>query len=523
MVRNIKTGKPKTAAKPPSMKIAADVLSSRGAGAGVLTPGAIRAMFQPCETLGFRGVEDVRMAQDAALDSAGVYGLLHHTLCNGLQAYASQFIGYGVLSNLTQDGLIRSGVEMRADEMTRKWIELTYVGKDEKAQSEQTGLTDSTEGGAESIIPALTGDIEKFGLRKLFREAAAMSGYFGGCLAYIDMGDLTDDDLRTPLRLDKDTFVRGSLRGFRLIEPFNAAPGRYNASSPISESYFIPETWYILGTEIHASRFLYFAECKPPTLLMPAYNFFGIPLSQIVLDAVAHFTACREAEARLLTKFSLTVLKTDMSAVFSGSASGEIDKRIRYFVQMCDNDGVALIDKDMEDMIKLETPLGGVTDIVRQSMEQVAAMFGEPVVKLWGVTPGGFNATGEADMQNHYDHIASIQEKILREPLKRAIDVLQLNKFGAIDDSLTFSFTPLGGEDDRAAADIQLVKTNTATALFDRGLVSGEEVRKALAEDPKSQFTNIDPGAEVQEPELALPMEGAQEQTEDPGAAEQGF
>ncbi|OUO94796.1 DUF1073 domain-containing protein [Cloacibacillus sp. An23] len=522
-----KQRKPKAAYRTPSMKIAAEALSSRGAGAGVLTPGAIRAMFQPCETLGFRGADNARIAQGAALDSAGVYNLLQHTLCNGMLAYASQFVGYGVLSNLTQDGLIRSGVEMRADEMTRKWIELTYNGKDPAAQKEQEqeidgGLNGSPflsggvvpvtpEAEGDSIIQTLNGEMEAFGLRRLFREAAAMSGYFGGCLAYIDVGDLTDEDLKTPLRLDADTFSQGSLRGFRLVEPFNIAPGFYNASNPVSASYFRPETWYVLGTEIHASRFLYFTENRPPTLLLPSYNFFGIPLAQIVLDAVTHFTSCREAEARLLTKFSLTVLKTDMQAVLAGGASGEIDKRIRYFVQMCDNDGVALIDKDMEDMIKLETPLSGVTDIVRQAMEIVAAMFGEPVVKLWGVTPGGLNATGDADMQNHYDHINSIQEKIFREPLKHALDILQLNKFGVIDDALTFTFPPLGDDDDKAVADTQLVKANTAATLFDRGIVSGEEVRKALAEDPKSQFTNIDPGAEVPEPDLALPMEGAQE------------
>lgn len=501
-----------------TVKIAEEVLASRAVDAALPTPESVRAMYGPCETMGFHGLDGVKMAQDAALCGAGVYDLLHHTLCSGYYQSIPQFLGYGVLANLTQDGLIRSGVEMRADEMTRKWIEITYGGKDEQGEREQ-GMNDGgqtsplfplaerAERETESIIPELNAEAERFGLRKLFREAAAMSGYFGGCLAYIDVGDLTDDDLKTPLRLDADTFAQGALRGFRLVEPYNIAPGRYNASSPISESYFKPETWYIWGTEVHASRFLYFSEGKPPMLLLPAYNFFGIPLSQIVLDAVTHFTECREAEARLLTKFSLTVMKTDMSAVLTGGGTGEIDKRIQYFVQMRDNDGVMLVNNETEDIIKLETPLAGVTDIVRQTMEMVAAMFGEPVVKLWGVTPGGLNSTGEADMQNHYDHINSVQEKIFRAPLKHALEVLQINKFGAVDDAITFTFAPLGADDDRAVADTQKVKADTAAVLFDRGIVSGGEVRKALAEDPKSQFTNIDPDEEVPEPDLALEME----------------
>ena len=521
----------------PPIKIAAELISPQ-AGAGVPTPDAIRAMFKPAKTLGFRGLPDVETAQDAALDSAGVYNLLHHTLCNGGLPFADQFLGYGVLSNLTQDGLIRSGVEMRADEMTRKWIELTYSGKDKRAEMERElndeggnvsgfptaspSLTLQAQHDNVNVISELNGEIERLGLRRLFREAAAMSGYFGGCLAYIDVGDLTDDDLKTPLLLDKDTFAQGSLRGFKLIEPFNVAPGLYNASSPISASYFKPNTWLVMGKEIHASRFLYFAEGRPPTLLLPAYNFFGIPLSQIVLDVVTHFTECREAAARLLTKFSLTVLKTDMQAIFAGQMDGNLDRRLQYFVQKRDNDGVMVIDYANEDIIKLETPLSGVTDIVRQNMEMVAAMFGEPVVKLWGISPGGFNSTGEADMQNHYDHIKSVQEKIFRDPLKHALDVLQLNKFGVIDDALTFNFAPLGEDDDKLMADTQLAKANTAAIFIDRGVVSPAEARKALSEDPKSQFTNIDPDAEVPEPDLALPFEPTPTPEQTDPAAEPG-
>ena len=521
----------------PPIKIAAELISPQ-AGAGVPTPDAIRAMFKPAKTLGFRGLPDIETAQDAALDNAGVYNLLHHTLCNGGLPFADQFLGYGVLSNLTQDGLIRSGVEMRADEMTRKWIELTYSGKDKRAEMERElndeggnvsgfptaspSLTLQAQHDNVNVISELNGEIERLGLRRLFREAAAMSGYFGGCLAYIDVGDLTDDDLKTPLLLDKDTFAQGSLRGFKLIEPFNVAPGLYNASSPISASYFKTNTWLVMGKEIHASRFLYFAEGRPPTLLLPAYNFFGIPLSQIVLDVVTHFTECREAAARLLTKFSLTVLKTDMQAIFAGQMDGNLDRRLQYFVQKRDNDGVMVIDYANEDIIKLETPLSGVTDIVRQNMEMVAAMFGEPVVKLWGISPGGFNSTGEADMQNHYDHIKSVQEKIFRDPLKHALDVLQLNKFGVIDDALTFNFAPLGEDDDKLMADTQLAKANTAAIFIDRGVVSPAEARKALSEDPKSQFTNIDPDAEVPEPDLALPFEPTPTPEQTDPAAEPG-
>ena len=79
--------------------------------------------------------------------------------------------------------------------------------------------------------------------------------------------------------------------------------------------------------------------------------------------------------------------------------------------QNMNNDGVLAIDKDDEDVLKLETPLSGVTDIVRQSLEILAALNRTPAVKLLGISPSGFNATGESDIRNYYDYITSQQEK----------------------------------------------------------------------------------------------------------------
>lgn len=148
-------------------------------------------------------------------------------------------------------------------------------------------------------------------------------------------------------------------------------------------------------------------------------------LAQKVLDAVAHYTENREAAGRLLQKYALTVLKTNMEGVLSGGFDTELNNRIKYFVQNRSNDGCAAIDKEAEDLVVMSTSLAGVTDMVRQSMEYVAAMFNEPVVKMWGLSPNGFS-TGDMELQNHYDNIKAMQEKIFADQLRRVLKVLQI-------------------------------------------------------------------------------------------------
>lgn len=411
-----------------------------------------------------------------------VRNLLSHSLEQLGEEGLPVFVGYGVLSGLVQNGLIRAGVEMRADEMTRKWGKLVSIGEDDNE------IQDDEQ---DEKIKALEKAMKRFKIKDVFNKASSFCGYFGGCLGFIDTGE-KQENLSNPLILDPLTFRKGSFKGVQLIEPYNISPGFYNSVNPLAKDYYKPNVWYIQGIPVHESRLLYFAENELPIMLRPAYNFFGLSLSQKVLDAVSHYTANRESASRLLQKYSLMVVKTNMEEVLSGGFDTNLQKRIKYFVQNRDNDGCAIIDKESEDIVVMTTSLSGVTDLVRQSMEYVAAMFNEPVTKMWGISPAGFN-TGDADLQNHYDNIESLQEKIFREPLNRLIKVLQLNEFGSIDKSISFKFAPLSEADKAQQIANNKTEAETANMYAELGVVSPEEIRQKLIDDPDSGYNNLEP------------------------------
>ena len=388
----------------------------------------------------------------------------------------ASFMGYGALANLSQNGLIRAGVEMRGDEMTRKWGELSRKGNTEEETDEQ-----------QEKLDAITEEMEKYKVRELFRSASCLCGYMGGCLLFIDTGE---EVLANPLILDSMTFAPGTFKGFRLIEPYLVTPGGYNSTNPMADDYFKPSLWYVQGIPVHASRLIYFAENKLTSLLKPAYNFFGLPLAQKVIDAVAHYTENREAAGRLLQKYALTVLKTNMEEVLQGGFDKALRERIQYFVQTRSNDGCAAIDKEMEDLVLQTTSLAGVTDIVRQSMEYVAAMFNEPVVKMWGLSPNGFSS-GEMELQNHYDNIKAQQEKMFGEPMRRVLRVLQHNLYGATDDSIIFTFSPLSEDDERKIAETNKMQADTDAVLISNGVIDENEARERLIADPNSGYNTL--------------------------------
>lgn len=467
------------------------ILASPPPDASLLSGAALREAFALPRTLASDFVpegERPTLANDAACDCS-LSDYLDTQAIRGAQA----FIGYAACSNLAQDGLMRAGVETLADEMTRKFVELVSTSDDDESEA----------------VTTLTKALERFEVESVFNQAAAKTGYFGGCLVFMDFGNNSPEELQTPLALNSVKIAEGSFKGLKIVEPINISPGQYNASNPLDKNYFEPEYWYILGQRVHSSRFLKFINNEPPLLFKPAYNFFGIPMVQIALDYVADFTGCRNSAARLLRKFSLTIFKTAMDGILYGDDASDINKRLEFFARYRDNDGVMMIDQETEDIVQVNTPLSGVDVIVSQALQLLAAIWRIPAVKLLGISPGGFNATGESDIRGFYDFVASQQKKLFGKPLKTLLTVLQLSELGRISGGIKADFVSLWEMTEREAADIEKIKADKDAVYLDRQVVSQEEVRARIAADPHSGFSGIDvdnvPEAGITDPLAGVP------------------
>lgn len=416
--------------------------------------------------------ENVKVAMDNALEASGHFNVIRNVVASGGIDVYPQFLGYSYLSGLQQNGFIRAGVEGLADDMTAKFIELIR--------------SSDTENNNDDKITIINEFLNKFQIKELFNKAAALNGYFGGCLIFIDTGD---DDLLSAL---DEKSLNNNIKNFVLVEPINTYPGRYNSTNPLSPNYFIPETWFVLGQEVHASRLLYLSADEVSMLLKPAYNFFGIAPAQIAADSVSHFIKDREAVSRLLHKYSLLVFKTDMgSALYNGNPE-ELYSRVKVLADFRDNDSVIIIDKEDEDIVTVTTSMAGITDVVRLSLELMPIMFRQPLTKFLGISPGGMNATGESDENNWNEYVVSQCEKQFRKPVKRLLELIQYNLFGEVDENINFIFKVQSSNDESKEVNNNKIKADTYVQLVTAGVISPEEARKALAEDEKSGFNSID-------------------------------
>lgn len=389
-------------------------------------------------------------------------------------------VDYRYLSRLCRDGLIKAGVETTADAMTSEWITV-----------KSTGSSDAEKEAAGRKVTEIEQWLTDNNIQKIFNEAARNIGYFGGCLVFIDTG-LGDN--RPALEAPMVSGSKDFIKGFKVIEPCFATADGFDMANPLREDFFRNQFWLLQGSvKVHHSHFLYFSSGDTPALMRPQYNFFGVPIAEVALPFVANFTDAREASARLLLKLSRLIFKTDLSGVLTtGGDTQALDQRMKFAVDHWSNDDVLIIDNMNEDFINVQTNIAGVTDVVRQTLEQVAAIFRMTVVKLLGITPSGLNATGEIDERNWQEHVGSMQERQLNDPLERLLDLVQVHLYGASDKTISFEWNPLGEVDARTEAETSAINTQTIGTAIAEGVVSKGEGRLSL-QKTVPMFANIDP------------------------------
>jgi phage-related protein (TIGR01555 family) len=246
-----------------------------------------------------------------------------------------------------------------------------------------------------------------------------------------------------------------------------------------------------MGRTVHASRMLMFISRPVPDLLKAAYSFGGLSLSQLAEPYIRHWLRTRDSVSDIVHSFSVSGLATNLEATLGGGDGTDLIKRAQLFNQTRDNRGLMLLNKESEEFFQFNTPLSGLDALQAQAQEQMSAVSSIPLVKLLGITPSGLNASSDGEIRVFYDYIHS-QQEIHREPLKRAIDLIQLSEFGEIDPDIDFKFVPLYQLSEAEEAAARKSEADADAVWIGAGVISADEVRARLAADPSSPYNGLD-------------------------------
>jgi|WetSurMetagenome_2_1015567.scaffolds.fasta_scaffold00813_18 uncharacterized protein len=467
----------------------------------------------------------LRMAFDSSLVGNNQFasqawmagGMLGNVASEGLL-----FLGYPYLSELAQRPEYRLFGEIRAEEMTRRWTEFRGT-KDESTKKKidktnpndddlaakrraEHARTDSRNKEIEVKIKELQDFEEELAIRDWFKAAAAQDSFFGISHLFLEtkgtnVDILNDPELKTDIGNGRDKVSqtkagKGFLKAIRTIEPIWAYPTTYNSNNPLTPSWYDPQVWYVMGSEIHKSRFLTFIGRPVPDILKPAYAFGGLSMTQMAQPYVDIWLKTRESVGEMIHAFSVMNLQTNLATTTmpsgSGGGAGDVIARMLLFLTMRDNQGLFITDKTTEDFKNVSASLGGLHELQAQSQEHLCSVARIPLIKFTGIQPAGLNASSEGEMRAFNDTIHGAQEHLFRRNLTTVYDLMQISLWGKRDPDITYDFLPLQEATEKEKEEILKMRAERYVICVDGGLISQEEGRRVIVNDPESGFDGLD-------------------------------
>lgn len=287
---------------------------------------------------------------------------------------------------------------------------------------------------------------------------------YGGALAVM----LIDgQDLASPLLLNRVT--RASFKGLKIFDRWRVTPesGPVDMSEP--EFYTMPS-----GQRIHASRVLRQIGTEVPYWAAQRLSGWGASVLERADDRILAYDSVTMGAANLVFKAHLRTMQIDRYREVlaqGGRAEENLIKSLKLMQTLQTNEGLTVMDK--EDTFATHSyAFAGLSDVMLQFGQQVSAASGIPLVRLFGQSPAGLNASGDADFRNYYDNVNAIQEARLRPALETLLQVVYRSTTGNPPPvEYAFEFASLWQKSDTDKAAIAKTTAETVTALVEADII----------------------------------------------------
>lgn len=354
-----------------------------------------------------------------------------------------------------------------ADDMTRKWIHLLFDDEDEtKAAANQFAIEEAA---------------KRFQIQAKVNEAIRWARLYGGAVILLGMDDIKKPkDWERPY--DHERAKKKCLRYMRVLDRWRLSAGQDFTKDISDENYNKPETYTLADSSlrVHHSRVIRFDGQKLPWFAWTANAMWDDSELQHVLDSLTNCDLSTQAVATMLFESNVDVIKSPMITDLLSTKDGEskVLKRFQVAAMMKSFNRTLLLD-GTEEYEKKSNSFANLHDIIERFAIDVCGAAEIPMMRLFGQSAPGLNATGESDLANYYDKIHADQEAKIRPNLEYLYHILCCSEFGAVPKNFRFEFNALWQlpEKDRAAMESSLAdrdKKYVDMGAIDVGLVARE-------------------------------------------------
>ena len=343
-------------------------------------------------------------------------------------------------------------------------------------------------------------------------QALKWARLYGGALILLGVYD--GESLDQPLDLNKIK----NFENLKIIPRNNVMYGtmefQMNPELPhYGQVEYYPVTFYT-GRQyqmqrVHYSRVIELKGVEIPSseasLIPMEFRYWGLSVFQRIQDRLKELGSSFSSLANLLNELTIGKYKyKDLAMIMASEGGGEqVQKRLQAMDLMKSVFHSVLLDTD-ESFERDTLSFSGVSDVMYQFMMMTSAATGYPMTKLFGISPGGLNSTGEADMYQYYDMVKAKQETELLPIIERLVKII--SEWQKIPEP-EIVFNPLEQMTEKEQAELEEKKANTEKTKMDtyQGYIDMGIMSPEVVEELEFGSTLKEIQKKLGEPESELP------------------
>lgn len=372
------------------------------------------------------------------------------------------------------EGLGKKIVSSVADDMTRNWIEIQNDEKDE-IQKELTRIEAETK----------------------VNEALKWMRLYRGSLIIVGVNDGRELDQPLGTTFDKIEWLKVYAAPRVKIDQTHIVT---DPESPYFEDVEIFPVQKLNGDimNVHHSRCIVFKGDPTPNTHGQEIDFqnlyWGTSILQSIWERLKNLGAVEQGIANLMMeviigKYKLSGLAdilaaNNVEAVYNRMEIINSSKSVINGVLLGEN----------EDYVRDSANLSGIPDTMDRFMIMVSAVSEIPVTRLFGRSPAGENATGDADLRTYYDMVQSKQKTTLMPPLQLLVNMINKYTETAKEGDAVIEFNPVWVPTQKEMIEMRDKQSQTDERYVNMGVLDAEEIRTSRFENGYSFETELQEG-----------------------------
>lgn len=274
----------------------------------------------------------------------------------------------------------------------------------------------------ETQISAIEAEEKRLGLQGKLIEAVKASRLWGGAAILIGDGA---DDVSKPL--DPARIGKGGIKYIDVFRRQELTAGDLQMD-PRLPGYRRPKFFTMHSPSgdfpIHPSRLVLLPGKKVPGGSAINSEFWGDSVLNAVLAAVQRDDASAANVESLLFEAKVDVLKVKNLTENLRSQGAAYEQLLLQRFKLANIgkgiNGALLLDAE-EEYEQKQASFGSIPDVLDRFAQRVSAYTGIPMTRLFGMSPGGLNATGDSDLRGYYD-LVKVQQSLWIEPEMQVLD-----------------------------------------------------------------------------------------------------